>query len=154
YATDSTGTKLAATIVPAQDGTFGWLFFTNPMPGASTITLHVDGTTLLAAGDGQVLDADGDGTPGGLFTSTFSTVSLVPLQGTTLSGKIIDPGPDLKLMTFDDIRAGADGTLHTSDDLYLNPISGVKVYIVGLENQAVFTDTQGNFSFSAVPSGN
>lgn len=154
YATDTTGQKLAATIVPSQDGTFAWLFFTIPMPGASTITLHVDGTTILAAGDGQALDADANGTPGGVFTSTFSTVSLVPLVGTTLSGTVLDPGPDLKTMTFDDVRAGADGVLHTSDDVYLNPIAGVKVFIVGLENQAVFTDVQGNFSFSAVPSGN
>ncbi|NOT96865.1 MAG: phosphatase PAP2 family protein, partial [Nitrospira sp.] len=154
FAIDSTGTKLAATIVPSQDGTFAWLFFANPMPGASTITLHVDGTSILAAGDGQALDADGNGTAGGIFTSTFSTVSLVPLQGTTLSGKVLDPGPDLKLMTFDDIRAGADGVLHTNDDVFLNPIAGARVFIVGLENQAVFTDAQGNFSFSAVPSGN
>lgn len=154
YATDTTGTKLPATIVPSQDGTFAWLFFTNPMPGASTITLHVDGTTILAAGDGQALDADSNGTPGGAFISTFSTVSLVPLAGTTLSGKVLDPGPDLKLMTFDDIRAGADGVLHTNDDVFLNPIAGAKVLIIGLENQAVFTDAQGNFSFSAVPSGN
>jgi|CXWL01.1.fsa_nt_gi hypothetical protein len=153
FATDSTGTKLAATIVPSQDGTFAWLFFTNPMPGGETITLHVDGTSILAAGDGQPLDADGNGTPGGIFTSTFSTVSLVPLLGTTLSGKVLDPGPDLKLMTFDDIRVGSDGVLHTSDDVFLNPIAGAKVFIVGLENQAVFTDAQGNFSFSAVPSG-
>jgi hypothetical protein len=124
------------------------------MPGASTITLHVDGTAILAAGDGQALDADGNGTAGGIFTSTFSTVSLVPLAGTTLSGKVLDPGPDLKLMTFDDIRAGADGILHSSDDVFLNPIAGAKVFIIGLENQAVFTDAQGNFSFSAVPNGN
>ncbi|MGE0642374.1 MAG: Ig-like domain-containing protein [Nitrospira sp.] len=153
YATDSTGTKLAATIVPAQDGTFAWLFFTNPMPGASTITLHVDGSTILAAGDGHALDADGNGTPGGVLTSTFSTVSLVPLQGTTLSGIVLDPGPDLKMGTLDDTRAGADGILHTDDDVYLNPIAGAKIYILGLENQAVFTDAQGRFSFSAVPSG-
>ena len=153
YATDSTGAKLAATIVPAKDGTFAWLFLTNPMPGASMITIHVDGTTILAAGDGQALDADGNGTAGGIFTSTFSTVSLVPLQGTTLSGRVVDPGPDLKPMTFDDLRPGNDGILHTDDDVFLNPIAGVKVYILGLENQAVFTDAQGRFSFNAVPSG-
>jgi hypothetical protein len=153
YATDSSGTRLAATIVPSQDGTFAWLFFTNPMPGASTITLHVDGTTIFAAGDGQALDANADGTPGGVFTSTFSTVSLVPLQGTTLSGKVLDPGPDLLMGTFDDIRAGADGVLHTTDDVFLNPIAGATVYILGLESQAVVTDAQGNFHFDAVPSG-
>ena len=114
FATDSAGQKLSAAIVPSQDGTFAWLFFTNPMPGASTITLHVDGNTILSAGNGQALDADGNGTAGGVFTSTFSTVSLVPLVGTTLSGKVLDPGPDLKTMTFDDVRAGANGRCCTA----------------------------------------
>jgi hypothetical protein len=36
-------------------------------------------------------------------------------------------------MTFDDIRAGADGALHTADDVFLHPIAGAKVYILGLE---------------------
>ena len=153
YATDSTGTKLAATIVPAQDGTFAWLFFTNPMPGGETITLHVDGTTILGAADGQALDADGNGTPGGIFTSTFSTVSLMPIPGTTITGRVFDPGPDLKPMTFDDIRAGADGILHTPDDVFLNPIAHAKVFIVGLESDAVFTDAQGNFTLTNVPGG-
>jgi hypothetical protein len=153
FATDTTGTMLATTIVPAADGTFAWLFFTNPMPGASTITIHVVGDSILAQGDGQALDADGDGTAGGTLTYQFTTVSLVPLANTSLSGKVVDPGADLKPMTFDDIRAGADGTLHTADDVFLNPIAGVKVFIVGLEAQAVYTDAQGNFSLPVVPSG-
>ena len=43
--------------------TFAWLFFTNPMPGGSTITVTVDGSTIRAA-DGSLLDATGSGTPG------------------------------------------------------------------------------------------
>ena len=89
------GRKLPATIVPADDGTFAWLFFTNPLPGASTITLTVDGSTIQAA-DGTLLDAAGNGTPGSKLTSTFTTVSLAAVPGTTLSGIVADPGPDLK----------------------------------------------------------
>src|SRR5262249_24920418 len=33
------------------------------------------------------------------------------------------------------------------------PIAGVKVFIVGMEDQAVFTDAQGNFHFDSVPAG-
>ena len=32
YATDTTGAKVGATIVPASDGSFAWLFFTQPLP--------------------------------------------------------------------------------------------------------------------------
>ncbi len=58
-------------------------------------------------------------------------------------------------MTFDDFRAGPDGIAHTADDVFLNPIAGVKVFVVGLEN-TVFTttDAQGNFTLPSVPGGN
>jgi hypothetical protein len=152
YATDTTGATIPATIVPSDDGTYAWLFFTNPLPGASAITLTVNGATIKAA-DGSLLDAADNGTPGSVLTSRFTTVSEAAVPGTTLSGIIADPGPDDKPMTRDDVRAGADGVLGTADDVYLRPVQGVKVYILGQESQAVNTDAQGRFSFSSVPSG-
>ncbi len=154
YATSPGGTKLAATIVPAQDGTFAWLFFSSPMPGGSQITLHVDGSKIRAVADGAFLDADGNGTAGGIFTSTFTTVSRTSIPGTKLVGKVVDPGPDLEPMTFDDIRRGADGIIHTADDVFLNPIAHAKVYILGQESNFVFTDANGDFELNDVPVGN
>ncbi len=153
FATGPNGAKLPANIVPAADGRFAWLFFADPMPGGSRIALHVDGSTILA-GDGSLLDADADGVPGGALEVFFTTVSLTPLVGTTLSGKVVDPGPDLKPMTFDDIRAGVDQILHTPDDVFLLPLAGVKVFIVGLEDQVVITDAAGKFRFDTAPAGN
>ena len=80
--------------MPANDGRFAWLFVQGPMPGAAMLRLTVDGATIRAA-DGELLDADGDGQPGGRLEATFTTVSLAPLPGTTLSGQLVDPGPDL-----------------------------------------------------------
>ncbi len=154
YASGPNGQKLDATIVPAEDGSFAWLFLDQPMPGRSRITVTVSGSTILAAGDGVALDGDRDGVPGGTMSYSFSTVSLTPLIGTSLSGKVVDPGADLKPMTRDDLLAGPDQRQHTADDIFLLPIVGVKVFIVGLENQAVFTDAEGNFSFASVPAGN
>lgn len=154
YATGPSGAKLAANIVPSGDGTFAWLFFTLPMPSSSEITVHLDGATILAAGDGAPLDADGNGSTGGQFSFKFSTVSLTPLLGTSLSGKVLDVGRDLKPMTFDDIRVGPDQVMHTADDVYLLPIAGVKVFVVGLDDQFVLTDAAGNFHFDSVPAGN
>jgi hypothetical protein len=153
YATDPSGAKLPATIVPAADGSFAWLFFTNPLPGGSMITLHVDGSAIKALADGALLDADGSGKPGSVQTISFTTVSLTPMTGTSLSGKVLDPGPDLQPGTFDDVRAGPNHVLHTAEDVFLNPLAGVKVYILGMENQAVLTDAQGNFHFDSVPAG-
>src|SRR5262249_11958745 len=55
YATDSTGAVLPASIAPLADDTGAWLFFANPLPGASTITFHVLGDKIKAA-DGTLLD--------------------------------------------------------------------------------------------------
>jgi PKD repeat protein len=169
YASDSTGARLPATIVPAADGSYAWLFFTTPMPGASTITLAVDGSTILAP-DGTLLDAAGNGTPGSSLTSTFVTVNLAGqpdtpvysspdqtnptlLRGASITGIIADPGSDLEPMTFDDVRVGPDGVLETSDDVYVLPLPGVRVYIIGHEDQAVYTDATGRFTLSNVPTG-
>ena len=109
YAMGPTGAKIPAKIVVSSDATFAWLFFNDPLPGGSRIKMHIDGSTILAAANSQPLDANGDGLPGGVGEITFTTVSLTSLVGTTLSGRVFDPGPDLKPMTFDDLRAGADG---------------------------------------------
>jgi hypothetical protein len=152
YATDTTGAVIPATVVPSDDGTFAWLFFTNPMPGASTITITVDGSTIKAA-DGSLLDAAGSGTPGSELSQQFTTVSSSAVPGTTLSGIVADPGADDKPGTTDDVKSGPDGILMTGDDIYLNPIAGATVYILGQENQAVISVANGSFSLTSVPSG-
>jgi hypothetical protein len=153
FATDSAGNKLAATIVPGMDGTFAWLFFTGPMPGGDTITINVDGATIHSLDGSQLLDADGNGVPGGLLQYRFTTVSLEPVPGTTITGRVVDPGPDLQPMTFDDIRRGPDGVIHTGDDVFLNPIAGAKVFILGRDSEFVLTDAQGHFTLTNVPGG-
>lgn len=153
YALDSSGAKLPAVITPAADGSFAWLFFAAPLAGLSTITLVVDGSAIRAA-DGTLLDADGDGTPGGRRTTHFRTVGRTGVPGTTITGVVADPGPDLKPMTFDDTRAGPDQTLMTADDVYLRPLAGVRVFVLGMEDQAVLTDGQGRFTLAGVPAGN
>ena len=78
--------------VPAQDGSFAWLFFTSPMPGGATITLHLDGDRVRAAQGGALLDADGDGTAGGLLRASFTTVGTAVAAATTvgrMSGRVI-----------------------------------------------------------------
>jgi len=152
FAADTTGNVVPATVVPSDDGTFAWLFFTNPLPSASTITITVDGSTIKAA-DGSLLDAADDGTPGSKLTRQFTTVSTSAVPGTTLSGIVADPGPDNKPGTTDDVKPGPDGILMTADDIYLNPIAGATVYILGEEQNAVISGADGRFSLSSVPSG-
>jgi hypothetical protein len=154
YATSPDGERIAANIVPAIDGSFAWLFFQSPLPGASVITLHINGDLIRAASGSQMLDADGDGIGGGEFTSTFTTVSRASIPGTKLVGRVVDPGPDLEPMTFDDIRRGSDGIIHTADDVFLLPIANAKVFVLGHEERFVFTDADGYFELDEVPVGN
>jgi hypothetical protein len=153
YATDAAGNRLPASVVVSPLGTTAWLFLDQAMPGSNVIDLHLDGSLIKASGDAALLDADGDGSPGGSWNSQFSTVSRTPVPGTTITGFVVGPGADLKPMTFDDFRVGPDGAAHTDDDVFLERLAGVKVYILGLEDRAVYTDAQGRFSINDVPAG-
>ncbi len=126
FAKGPDGQKLPATIVPANDATFAWLFFAAPMAGASQEQVTVDGATIRLAGGADLLDAANNGTPGSKLTFDFSTVSLAPLANTTVWGRIVDPGPDLLPYTANDSLPGPDRLPMTEDDIHLLPIAGVK----------------------------
>ena len=165
------GQVVPTRIVPGADGTFAWLFPTQAMPGASVITMTIRGGDSQNPGirtsDGELLDGDGDGEAGGTRTLTFTTVSTAPIPGTTvtdaqgnqtiiattLTGIVADPGPDLSPGGRDDVLVGPDGVLMTLDDVYTRPLVGVEVYILGREHERVFTDVNGRFTLTNVPSG-
>ncbi|HEV8604728.1 MAG TPA: Ig-like domain-containing protein [Tepidisphaeraceae bacterium] len=147
----SGGQKLAATIVPGGDGTFALLFLTNPMPDGSAVAVTVDGSTIFAA-DSTKLDADGNGVAGGKLEFGFTTVGLSSVANTGLHGIVADPGPDLKPNTSDDAREGVDGVLGTADDIYLHPLAGVTVTILG-SGLTMMTGADGVFDFDSAPPG-
>ncbi len=126
---------------------------TTPCLGGSTIKLNSMATPSAPPVMARCSTADADGVAGGDLLSTFTTVSRTPLPNTTITGVVVGPGVDLKPMTFGRCRAGADGALHTSDDEFLEPIANARVFILGLEDQAVFTDAQGRFTLTSVPGG-
>src|SRR5579883_1176819 len=147
------GQRLNGNIVPSNDGRFAWLFLQNPMPGGSRVQVTVDGSAIKSAGDGALLDAAGLGNPGSIQQFSFTTVSLAPLPNTSLSGIVVDPGPDLIPRTADDLSPGPDGVLGTADDVFLLPIQGVQVHLLGRESQVITTGVDGRFYFDAVPAG-
>lgn len=130
------GEKIPANIVPANDGSFAWLFFSDPLPSNSLVTVSVVGDSIQSL-DGEVLDGDSDTIPGGTHEFQFSTVSTTALPGTSLSGVVMDPG--------------ADNLPGTSDDA---PLPGVEVFLLGREQDVITTGSDGRFHFDAVPVGN
>ncbi|WP_193142998.1 Ig-like domain-containing protein [Meridianimarinicoccus sp. MJW13] len=153
YITDTGGAVLPSQVKLSADGLKAWLFPAQAMPGASKVTVHLDGDNIKAT-DGAVLDGDADGAAGGGFASSFSTVSTAAVSNTTITGYLVDPGNDLKPMTVDDYSRGPDGTDFTDDDVFKSPIEGAEVYILGLEQYKVTTDATGYFELTNVPSGN
>ena len=153
FATDSTGAKIPARIVPLTDGKGAWLFFDDALPGSSAIEINIVGDLITDLGGAQ-LDADGDGTAGGSTSTRFTTVSNTPIPGTTLTGVVLDPGDDLFPMTPDDFVVSPNGATDWDGHTYLNPIANAEVYILGRETEKVFTDADGRFTLTNVPAGN
>ncbi len=89
-----------------------------------------------------------------MFSYSFSTVSTTANALTSLSGYVLDPGPDLKPFTADDLGRGPDGQKFTADDVRLLPLQGVKVYVIGEENKVAYTDENGYFELDGIPVGN
>ena len=146
------GETLPATIVLSNSGRLAWLYATGGLPGGSEVQITVDGNLILGT-DGTALDADGDGQAGGVLSFAFRTGRTVPLSGTTLSGRVLDVGPDFLPMTEDDAAPGLDGVIGTDDDVFLLPVAGVPVFLLGLEDDVIHTDADGRFHFDAVPAG-
>ena len=57
YATDTTGAVVPATVVPSDDGTFAWLFYTNPLP--SRFDNHHHGRRLQDQGSRRCIAGRG-----------------------------------------------------------------------------------------------
>lgn len=163
----ASGDQLPTNHVLSSDGTTAWLFPTQPLPGSTLVRVNVDGEGIQDL-NGDVLDADASGEPGGMFTSSFTTVdtSALPTTSsgdidgtqsattqTSLVGVVADPGPDLIPGTPDDVRPGDDGVLMTGEDEYLRPLEGVEVWILGREDEKQVTGEDGRFEFEEVPPG-
>jgi VCBS repeat-containing protein len=153
YATDATGAVIPAAIVPFADGLGAWLLFQETLPGSQAITLHIDGSEIRSL-DGTLLDAGLTGAAGSDLTQVFTTVSTTGIPGTTITGYVLDPGADREMMTPDDVRAGPLGLNNFTTNTYLSKLAGVKVYVIGQEDKAVFTDADGLFVLTDMPAGN
>ena len=63
------------------------LFYLEPIPGSSRLSVTLDATGLKDE-FGQDVDADHDGQPGGVKTIQFDTYSTTPVPGTTIIGHV------------------------------------------------------------------
>jgi hypothetical protein len=83
------GERLAGTVRFSSTGRFVTFSPDAGLPPSMEIRLVVDGG-LLVDGSGRLVDADGDGQPGGRAVVDFRTVALARVPGTAVSGTIRD----------------------------------------------------------------
>ncbi len=121
----------------SDDGKTITLFYNNPLPPSARIRIMIDGNTLLDS-EGINPDVDGNDVPGGLLSSDFDTLSLTPLAGTSVSGRVFASEPSM-----------VDG-----GPVMDVPLEGVRISIDGLEaTHFTITDATGNFTLEPVPAG-
>jgi hypothetical protein len=97
---DSNGTVVRGSMIVASD--LKSLIFVKTgasfSPGAYSVKLR-SGTTSFRGSDGKLLDGNGDGTPGGDYTSSFNAVATE--RTLSIPDVVRGPGQDLRVNTTD-----------------------------------------------------
>jgi len=83
------GEAVPGRIVVSSTQKFATFFPDSPLPASTSVRVTLDGNQVMGL-DGVALDADGDGTAGGILTADFSTLSITSIEGTELFGYVYD----------------------------------------------------------------
>lgn len=114
------------------------LFYAEYLPASSTVTVTVDGDVLRTM-EGEAIDANRDGEPGGLRRIDFSTLSLTSFPGTSVYGRVFAS----------ELAPGSKGLGSVNV-----PLGGVRIAVEGAEDlMFTFTDEAGNFVLENAPAG-
>ena len=126
------GRKLLTRVELSGDRLKATLFFLEPVPASTRVTVTFNGTginDLLS----RAIDPEGDGNAGGVFTYTYDTAPITPVIGTGIIGHVYasEKGPG-------------------ENDV---PLPGVLVRVVGSETLFTFTAADGSFNLNPCPAG-
>jgi hypothetical protein len=109
------------------------LFYLEPLPSNARIEVALAPVGLKDL-LGRIVDTDGDGVAGGTFITTFDTLTITPVAGTAISGRVF----------------ASEGAVGGAD----TPLAGVTITVDGAEETLrCVTDAQGNFTLNPCPSG-
>jgi hypothetical protein len=127
------GQVLPSRLHVSPDGKTLTLFYFQTLPASARVRVRVAGDVLVDR-LGRLVDADGDGTAGGVGVVDFDTLALTTLPGTSVTGRVFAS----------ELGAGAVNT----------PLAGVVVSVDGAETTLrTTTDAMGNFSLEPAPVG-
>jgi hypothetical protein len=131
------GRKILGRVELSSDRRKATLFHLQPLPSNARVQVVLDGaglTDLLGRPVALSQGSEGDG----IFRMAFDTLSITPIEGTAISGRVFASEPG----------QGANGV--TVDV----PLAGVTVTVDGAEQTLrAVTDAMGNFTLSPCPAG-
>lgn len=131
------GRKFLSRVELSSDRRKATLFYLEPIPGSTRISVVFDATGIRDA-QGRLVDADADGVPGGTHVFQFDTYSTTTIAGTAISGVIFASEP----------------TAPRPDGSTNQPLIGVTVTVDGAEESLrAVTDAQGRFTLTNCPAG-
>ena len=122
--------RVEGSIRVSNTAQFATFFHDDPLPASTEVRVMVDGDLILTA-EGDRVDADGDGIPGGVRVADFRTVPMARIPGTNVSGRVTASEPDL------------DG-----NDV---PLEGVTIRVDGIPELFAVTDADGRFTLVDTP---
>lgn len=131
------GRRILTRTELSADRTSARLFYLEPLPGNTQVTVVLDGI-FLTDNSGIAVDADGDGQPGGQRTLAYTTLNSAPVPNTAISGRVF--ASELVL------GPNGQGVVH-------RPLEDVYISVDGSEGLFTFTDADGNFTLSPCPAG-
>ncbi len=125
------GAEVSGHRTVSSTGRFMTFYPDSPWSASSQVRVEVDGD-LLRAANGDSLDANGDGSSGGIHTSEFSTLPLTRIPGTDVWGYV-----------YDSYNKNPDGSNI--------PIVGATIRVDSLSDANAVTDTNGYFILRDMP---
>ena len=125
------GRRVPGRIQVSATERFATFYHADPLPASTQVQVVVDGTGIMGR-NGLALDADGDGTPGGMATASFRTLPLTRIPGTDVFGFV-----------YDAYFKNPDGSNI--------PIVGATIRVDGLPEADAVTDETGRFELHDLP---
>ena len=125
------GEEVLGRIVVSSTEKFATFFPDNPWNPSTEVRIQIDGSQIIGR-DGNALDADNDGAPGGLTTADFRTLPITRIPNTDVFGYV-----------YDSYNKNPDGS-----DI---PLEGVEIRLDALPGVVGITDENGYFILEDVP---
>ncbi|MCI0536136.1 MAG: PA14 domain-containing protein, partial [Verrucomicrobiales bacterium] len=133
------GRRLLGRVEVASDRKSATLFYLENLPGSARVQVFLDANNLKDA-RGLLVDADGDGAPGGVGLIEFDTLSITEVAATAVIGRVFSS----------ELLIDAGGQSSSIN----RPLVGATITVDGREETLrAGTDAMGNFKLEPVPAG-